>query len=154
MLERGGSHFKPIKVDKVIRNGEVLELGGAALTVVETPGHTRGSVSFRLDVAEGGKTYRVMIANMGTVIPGMNLIDDAAYPAIADDFRLTFKRQRAQDIDIWVAAHASQFRLHAKYKPGDAYDPERFVDPAGYRKALDRHEKMFEQKLAEQRAAK
>jgi hypothetical protein len=29
---------------------------------------------------------------------------------------------------MWLASHAAQFGLH-KYKPGDPYNPERFVDP-------------------------
>ena len=35
-------------------------------------------------------------------------------------------------IDVWLASHAAQFRMHEKYKPGDPYNAERFVDPAKY----------------------
>jgi len=34
--------------------------------------------------------------------------------------------------DIWLASHASQFELQRKHKPGDAYNPEAFIDKKGY----------------------
>jgi len=56
--------------------------------------------------------------------------------------------------DVWVASHAAQFNLHQKYKPGDAYDPNRFVDPAGYQAKIEYYEKLYEAQLAKERAAK
>jgi len=44
--------------------------------------------------------------------------------------------------------------MHEKYKPGDAYDPNRFVDPAGYLAAVERLEKLYLDQLARERAAR
>jgi hypothetical protein len=55
---------------------------------------------------------------------------------------------------VWLASHAAQFNLHDKYKPGDPYDPNRFVDPKGYRASLDRLEKLYRDQLAKEQAAK
>jgi hypothetical protein len=44
--------------------------------------------------------------------------------------------------------------MHEKYKPGDAYDPERFVDPEGYLEAVRRLEKAYLDQLAKERAAR
>jgi hypothetical protein len=41
-------------------------------------------------------------------------------------------KQKQLKPDIYISSHASQFDLHKKYKPGDPYDPERFVDTATY----------------------
>ena len=41
----GRESFAPIEADKIIRDGEVIELGDITLTVLETPGHTAGSSS-------------------------------------------------------------------------------------------------------------
>ena len=57
-------------------------------------------------------------------------------------------------IDVWLASHAAQFKLHEKYKPGDAYNPDRFVDPKGFREAVERLEKVYVDQLASERAAK
>ena len=143
--------FKPIKVDRIIKNGEVIELGETRLTVVETPGHTRGSVSYTMKVREGSRDYNVVIANMGSINPGKRLAVNPTYPGVAEDFAATFRAQKALPVDVWVAAHGSQYELHTKYKPEQAYNPETFVDPEGYRAAVERHEKLYLEYLASER---
>jgi metallo-beta-lactamase class B len=54
---------------------------------------------------------------------------------------------------VWVASHAAQFNMHQKYKPGDAYDPNRFVDPAGYRAKVELYEKRYLDQLKKDREA-
>ncbi len=143
--------FKPAKVDRIIKDGEVIELGETRLRVVETPGHTRGSVSYTMKVSEGGRDYDVVIANMGSINPGKRLAVDPTYAGVAEDFAETFRKQKALPVDVWVAAHGSQYGLHNKYKPGQAYNPETFVDPEGYRGAVGLHEKRYLEQLAAER---
>ena len=57
--------FAPVKVDGRLKDGQKISLGGTELTVYSHPGHTRGSVSYGLTIAENGRNYRVLIANMG-----------------------------------------------------------------------------------------
>jgi metallo-beta-lactamase class B len=73
------------------------------------------------------------------------------YPGIGDDYARTFLAQKDMKIDVWLASHASQFRMHDKYKPGDSYNPDRFVDPAGYLTSVQRLEKVFLDQLAKER---
>jgi metallo-beta-lactamase class B len=124
------------------------------LTAHHHAGHTKGATSFTTDVREGGKTYRVIIANMGTINPGVKVSGMPTYPNITRDYAATFAAQKEMRIDVWLASHASQFRMHEKYKPGDAYDPERFVDPEGYLEAVRRLEKAYLDQLAKERAAR
>jgi metallo-beta-lactamase class B len=49
--------------------------------------------------------------------------------------------------DIWVASHASQFNLHHKHHPGDAYNPEAFIDRKGYDSALYDLQKDYDRKI-------
>ena len=147
----GKVSFKPVKVDRIIKHGGVIELGETRLTVVETPGHTRGSVSYTMKVGEGGRDYDVVIANMASINPGKRLVVDPTYPGVAEDFAATFRRQKALPVDVWVAAHGSQYGLHDKYKPGQAYNPETFVDPEGYRAAVEQHEKLYLEQVAAER---
>ena len=46
--------------------------------------------------------------------------------------------------DIWVASHASQFDMHRKHKPGNAYNPSAFIDKAGYDGQLADLQKQYE----------
>lgn len=149
-----GEKFPPVEVDRVLRDGELIEIGDAQLVVRLTPGHTRGSVSYTMKIAEVGREYDVVIANMGSINPGVKLLDNTNYPEIADDYAQTFTRQQALPCDVWVAAHASQYGMHRKFTKGDPYSPETFVDPQGYLAAVKRHEDVFRRQLAEERAAK
>lgn len=160
LLEDGGAsdpHFQgeytfaPVPVDRILRDGEVIELGVTRLTVVEMPGHTPGSAGYTMTVTESGRDYRVAIANMGSMNPGLRLSKDPTYPGIAADFAKTFRRQRAMEVDVWVAAHASQYGLHEKYRPGDAYSPDTFVDPEGFLELVAHYEELYEKQLAAER---
>ena len=148
---QGEYTFAPVAVDRVLRDGEVIALGGVRLTVVETPGHTPGSATYLMTVRENGRDYRVAIANMGSMNPGLRLTKDPTYPGIADDFARTFRRQKQMEVDVWVAAHASQTGLHDKYRPGDPYDPDTFLDPEGFRELVARYQALFEKQLAAER---
>ena len=147
----GEQSFKPVQVDKIIIDGEVIELGEIRLLVHEHPGHTAGSSSYSMQVRENGRDYDVAIANMGSINDGTKLLLDPTYPGIADDFAETYQRQKAMAVDVWVAAHAGQYRLHTKYAPGQAYDADTFVDPDGFFAEVDRLEKIYLKLLAEER---
>ena len=146
----GKVSFEPVEVDKIITDGEEIELGSIRLKVVESPGHTAGSVSYTMTVRENGRDYRVVIANMGTINPGKRLIVDPTYHGLAEDFAKTFQRQKAMEIDIWVAAHGSQYGLHSKYRPGQPYSPDTFVDPEGFLSEVDRLEGLYLKQLEEE----
>ena len=147
----GRVSFKPVKVDKIINDGEVIELGTTKLTVIDTPGHTAGSSSYSMSVRENGREYSVVIANMGTINQGKKLVVDPTYPGVAEDFAKTFERQKAMQVDVWVAAHGSQYGLHSKYRPGQAYSPDTFVDPEGFLAAVERLENLYLKQLEAER---
>lgn len=165
LLESGGkadfrfgsvesSWFEPVQVDRTFRDGESLSLGGTTLTPHLHPGHTKGATSFTTEVRENGRTYRVVIANLGSINPGVTVTGMSTYPGIQQDYARTFAAQRAMTIDVFFASHASQFRMHEKYKPGDAYDPDRFVDPKGFMDAVARLEKAYLDQVIKERAGK
>ena len=146
-----GAHFAPVHVDRRLKDGDKIALGGAELTVLLHPGHTPGSASYSLTISEGGRDYHVLIANMASINPGVVLRHNPKYPGIAQDYALTFRLQKALTPDIWLSSHASQFGLHSKYKPGDPYQPGRFVDLAGYRTAVEHLEKIYLDQMAREK---
>jgi metallo-beta-lactamase class B len=148
------THFDPVNVDRRLKDQDTIMLGGVTLTAHHHPGHTKGATSFTLTVREGGRDYRVVIANMGSINPGVTVSGMPQYPAIGDDYARTFAAQKALPVDVFLASHASQFGMHEKYQPGDAYEPDRFVDPAGYLAAVERLEKIYLEQLARERAAR
>jgi metallo-beta-lactamase class B len=146
--------FAPVKVDGRIKDGQKISLGGTELTAYSHPGHTRGSASYALTFAENGHNYRVLIANMGSINPGTILIGNKKYPQIADDYAKTFREQKMLECDIFLSSHASQYQLHDKWKPGQAYSPDTFVDPEGYKAAVGRAEKAYLEWLAKEKGTR
>ena len=150
--DRPSFRFDPVTVDATFKDNDTIALGGTVLTAHLHPGHTKGSTSFTLNVQDGGKTYRVAIANMGSINPGTVLSGARpSYPGIGDDYARTFKAQKDMAIDIWLASHASQFKMLEKHKPGDPYNPERFVDPQGFKASVEELEKKYQDQLAHER---
>ena len=145
--------FTPVEVTKIIRHGDVIELGDIRLEVHEHPGHTEGSSSYTMVVNENGRDYNVAIANMGTINDGKRLLIDPTYEGAAEDFATTFLRQKAMDVDVWVAAHGSQYDLEKKHQPGQAYSPDTFVDPDGFFAEVESLEQDYLEVIAAERVA-
>ena len=160
LLETGGKTdylfgnsgwFPPVKVDHALKDGEKVELGGSVITAYLHPGHTKGSTSFAMEIAEGGKTYHVLIANLGNINDGTVLLHNPKYPKIVEDYARTFQAQKELPCDIFLTSHAGQFALLRKWRPGDPYNPDRFVDPDGYARAVERSEQRYLRQLQEER---
>jgi len=147
-----GAVYEPIKVDQRLKEGDVVRHGGMALTVHHHPGHTKGATSFTFVVREAGRDYNVLIVNMGSINPGVNVGFMPAFPEITSAYATTLAKQKQLRPDVWVSSHAGHFNLHDKYKPGDAYDPQRFVDPQGYQAKIARYEKLYLDQLAKDKA--
>src|SRR5215469_11122856 len=159
LLETGGKTdylfgssgwFPPVKVDQTFKDGDKIELGGFTLTAYLTPGHTKGSTSYTMNIIENNHEYHVLIANLPNINEGTALIKNPQYPTIAADFKHTFEVLRRLPSDIYLTSHAGQFGLIAKYQPGKAYSPDTFVDPYGLPRILDQLEERFRAELEEQ----
>lgn len=78
-----------MKVDQVVSEGDALSLGGLAVTVLETPGHTRCSLSFLINnevvfasettgvMAKSGKVHPCFIISYEDAIKSINKCRDA-----------------------------------------------------------------------------
>src|ERR1019366_6858008 len=78
---RPGAH-----VDRVLHDGDTVELGGSRLVAHLTPGHTPGCTSWTIAVPDGGRTLNAVIVGSPNVNPGTILVGNKNYPRIADDY--------------------------------------------------------------------
>jgi metallo-beta-lactamase class B len=142
-----GAVYEPAKVDRKLKDGDKFTFGGIEFTVMHHPGHTLGSTSFSFTVQDGGKPYNVLLVNMASINPGVKVAGMPGFPGIKEAYTSTLAKQKQLKPQVWVASHAAQFDMHKKYKPGDAYDPNRFVDPAGYAAKIEMYEKLVQANL-------
>ncbi len=145
-----GATFEPVKADRLLHNNNIIKLGGTKLKILHHPGHTKGSCSYLFDVKDDTHTYRVLIANLPSIVTENDFDSIPAYPQIAQDYAYTFRAMEKLKFDIWFSSHASQFNLHKKHQPGDAYNPESFMDNDGYQTALAELKKEFDKKMKKQ----
>jgi metallo-beta-lactamase class B len=145
-----GSTFTPIKPDSLLHDNDVIKLGDMQVTILHHPGHTKGSCSFLFDVNDGHRSYKVLIANMPTIIIDGKFSEVKGYPNIATDYAYTLSAMKRLHFDIWLASHAGQFALAAKHKPGAAYNPTPFIDRADYDKQLADLQKAFDDKIKQE----
>lgn len=133
-----GSTFQPVKAERLLHDGDTVSLGGTSIVVLHHPGHTPGANSFLVNTRDDKRAYRLLIANMPSVLDETNLAGMVTYPDVGKDYAHTMEVMPGLQFDVWVASHASQFGLHDKRKAGDDYRPEAFADQKGYDENIGR----------------
>jgi len=140
-------------VDRVLHDGDEVKLGDTVLTAHKTAGHTRGCTTWSLKVHEAGKTYDVVIVGSPNVNPGYNLVNNARYPEIAEDYARGFRVLKTLPCDVFLGAHGSYFGLEAKYARLNAGGVNPYIDPAGYKSYVTEREQAFLSELQTQTVA-
>jgi metallo-beta-lactamase class B len=140
---------KPHPIDRVIKDGDTVTLGGSTLTAHLTPGHTRGCTTWTMRIPEGGKTYDVLIA-CGGLQEDARLVNNKNYPDIADAWAQSIKTFKSLPVDVFLGAHSWFWDLAGKHaKLGGKTNP--YIDPAGYKAWVANTEKNYNALLVEQR---
>ena len=148
-----GSLYPPVKVDRMLHDGDQVKLGDAVLVAHLTPGHTKGCTTWTMRVTDAGKTYDAVIVGSPNVNSGYKLVNNASYPRIAEDYARMFRVLRSLPCDLFLGAHGNYFDLEAKYARMKEGGPSPFVDPDGYKKFVAQKEQDFRTELAKQKAA-
>ncbi len=142
-------------VDRVLHDGDRVELGGAVLVAHKTPGHTRGCTTWTLRTPDQGKMVNVVIVGSWNVNPGFRLVSrpghPASYPGIAADYRRTFAVLKRLPCDVFLGAHGGYFDMLAKLARSRAgADRAVWIDPQGYQSAVAAKQQEFEAELKRQ----
>ncbi|WP_421932646.1 subclass B3 metallo-beta-lactamase [Phenylobacterium sp.] len=143
--------FPPVKLDRVVKDGESVELGGLKLTAHLTPGHTKGCTSWSWPVVDRDGSRHTALYFCSASVAANRLVPEQ-YPGIVADYRHTFAIARSLPGDVFLAPHPEFFDAPAKQarlgKPG----PNPFIDRAGYIALIDAQQADFEKQLARQQA--
>ena len=146
-LEAIKPNGKTHPIDRMLRDGEAIALGGTTLVAHLTAGHTRGCTTWTMTAQEGAKDLNVVFAcsyrSPATVTP-----------AIESELNRTFTVIRSLACDVPLGDHPAQYNMAAKYarvKPGA---PNPFIDPANCWVEAEIQEAMLRAQLKLQQGAK
>jgi metallo-beta-lactamase class B len=143
---RPGAH-----VDRVLHDGDTVELGGSKLVARLTPGHTKRCTTWTMQVDEGGKKLNAVIVGSPNVNPGYILVGNKNYPQIADDYVKTFTVLKSMPVDLFLGAHGAYFGMKAKYEKMKNGGSNPFIDPAGYTAYVTEREASFRKEWERQK---
>jgi len=153
LLERGGWDdlhfgdgmlFPPAHADRIVMDGEVVQLGGVAFTAHFTPGHTPGSLSWTWSDTQAGKPLRIAYVDSLSA-PGYKLVDNPRQPRVADDYRRAFDEVRRLPCDLLLTPHPDA----SGWKLGESNTPTTLT----CRAYADRAQAAFDKTVKQQQAA-
>jgi len=150
----GDEGWTPVKVDRVLKDGDTVALGGTTLRAVWAPGHTPGCTVWTTDVPDGGRNYSVAIFGCGAPNGGVKLIGNPKFPTLVDDAMGTLRKLKMLKPDIYVSGHPQMLfagkidRMKAGERPHPLFDP----GSQAWTKMLDDAQAAFEKRVAAERA--
>jgi metallo-beta-lactamase class B len=165
LMQRGGkgdfglgdaASYPPVTPDKTIKDGDVVTLGGTALTPHLTPGHTRGCTTWTwsaIDTRGGRRQLRqVLLLCSNSVLPMYKLAGHESYPGIAADYEKSYAFWKSAPCEIFLGSHGAFFNLESKRRK-ISLDVNPFVDPDGCKAWFDKGYTAFHAELDKQKAA-
>ena len=145
--------FPPVKVDRLLRDGETVRVGPIAMRAVFTPGHTPGCTSWSMNVRDHGRTLRVVFPCSITV-GGNRLVGNKLYPNIVPDFRRSFARLGAMKADVVLTGHPELADVQGRAARRRDEGPDAFIDRGLLQRLVASSQRDFEQELAKEEAAR
>ena len=130
----------------MISDGDQLALGNTIVTFMDTPGHTKGTISLFFDTQDGENTYRV--AMFGGA--GVNTMykDHFDYDGCREDFRASIHRLRNERVDVVLGNHVGHNDTVNKGRLLLETGENRFVDGDLWQSFLRRREQLLDEVIA------
>jgi metallo-beta-lactamase class B len=91
---------EPVEIGRVLQSGDEIRLGGSAVKVIGTPGHTPGTATYFIDTEENGRTYQVVYGGPPSPITG-----DSKYDTRPADVFNGYAELREMSPDIRIIGH-------------------------------------------------
>lgn len=142
--------YEPTPVDRILKDGEKVSLGGWTLTAHVTGGHTAGCTTWTFPVTVAGKVRQALVHCSSSVLPGYKLGHTETYPGITAAYQKSFATWKALPCEVFLASHGAFFDLAGKRQKLEAGQADAFVDPAGCKTFYAGQEANFRAELAKQ----
>jgi len=145
--------WEPVKVDRVLKDGDTVALGGTTLRAVWTPGHTPGCTTWIMTVQDGGRPYNIAMPCGIGPNAGPPLVGNTTHPHIVEDTLATIRKLRALNPDMILPGHPQQLfagkvdRIRAEARPHPL-----LLEAGAWAKQIDAQEAAFMKRLNDERA--
>jgi len=149
----GDEGWAPVKVDRVLKDGDTVKLGGTTLRAVWAPGHTPGCTVWDADVADAGKNYNVAIFGCGGPNGAVKLVGNQKFPTLVADTMATFGKLKMLKPDIYVTGHPQMLFAGKIGRMKNNERPHPLLDPGAqaWTKMLDAAQAAFEKRVAQEK---
>jgi metallo-beta-lactamase class B len=123
---------------KIISDGEIIKVGGLAVTAHMTPGHTPGGTTWSWQSCDAGRCLDVVYADSLNAISsdGFHFSGDAKHPDISTQFRASIAKVAALKCDVILSDHPDLTDTMEKLAKKTATNNP-FIDPNGCRDYAD-----------------
>lgn len=133
--------------DILISDGDTLTLGNTTITFMETPGHTKGTVSLFWDVEENGRVCRAgMFGGAGANTLAKGKFD---YEGCREDYRKSVHRLLGERVDVFVGNHTWNNKTYENSLILCEKSENRFVNPAAWNDFLEECEKKLDKAITQ-----
>ncbi len=149
----GAIGWEPVKVDRVLKHGDTVSLGGTTLRAVHSPGHTQGATTWFMTVDEKGRQYNVAFLGGTTPNGGVPLINNPRHKTVIEDTQRTFRTLKAEKVpDIYLAGHPQAMFTGkvARIQAGET--PHPLLNAEAWTKQIMDAEAAFQTRVMEERA--
>lgn len=132
--------------DITIGEGDTLKLGDTTVCFMETPGHTKGTLSFFFEVRELDKTYRIgMFGGAGANTLVREHFD---YDGCREDYRASLHRLKKERVDVFLGNHTWNNNTVGFGKILLETGENKFIDPTLWTRFLDFCEERLDRVIA------
>jgi metallo-beta-lactamase class B len=97
--------WTPVRVDRIIKDGEAVTLGGTTLRAVLTPGHTPGATTWVMDVQDGARTYNVVFPGGAAPNGGPVVVGNPKHPNLDQITLNTYAKLKKLNPEIVLPGH-------------------------------------------------
>lgn len=144
--ENAKRYFTP---DILVKDGDTLTLGNTTMTFLETPGHTKGTISLFFCTRENGTTYRVgMFGGAGANTLAKGAFD---FDGCREAYRESVHRLQKEHVDVIIGNHTWNNDTFPKAKLLRETGENKFLDAELWHQFLTFCEKRLDEVIEKER---